>query len=114
MRGDQPSPWITIGPFIMILDLKWGPREAGAQNPSHPAVKSRPLPVVAGRSAVVDDVAHRLGALEHRADGDAARAGHRHPDRPGLHAARTEPVLAARVLEVQAHVDGRVLPQERA
>jgi predicted ATPase/class 3 adenylate cyclase len=74
----------------------------------------RRLPVLRGRPGTVVDRAGHLRRLEDGLDGDPARALQDQPGGLGLPSRRAEPVLAARVLEVQVHADRAVLPDQAA
>src|SRR5215469_11377376 len=64
------------------------------------------------RSRGLADSSGHLGRLEYGLDRDPARSLQRQPDGFGLPACRTEPVTAARILEMQMHPDSAVLPDQ--
>src|SRR5262245_3392056 len=72
------------------------------------------LPVLSGRAGIPDDRAGRFRVLEDRLNGNPARSLQSQPDRLGLPARRTEPVLPTRILEMQEHLHRRILPDQPA
>src|SRR5262249_61504113 len=86
--------------------------QAGARAGMRP--RAPPSPVLSCSARGVADGSAEFLLLEHRLDGDPARALQREPDRLRLPPGRAEPVLASGVLEVQEHLDGRILPDQPA
>src|SRR5215472_3026174 len=76
--------------------------------------RAEPLPVLGRGAGAVVDVADRLGTLEDRLDRHPARSLQHEPYRLRLPPSGAEPVLAARVLEVQVHAYAAVLPDQPA
>src|SRR5271155_72943 len=97
-----------------LWPLRWAWPLAG---PGHsPGLATRParLPLVPCRRGASVDRSDRVRMREDGLDRNPAGSGQREPDRLLLVPSRGEPVSAPRVLEVQRHADGRVLPDQPA